>query len=359
MKLPAIYLERGASISIPELTGTEQIYSQLGDVSLQVAPAQINVVRQGWLANLVINNGSFYPCQEYLGRVVFDATLNRRHGRITGVYRRVSVDGASAAQLHAISFGNNPYLISQGGNTAGFEITNIPIGDDWTFYIRLATPISDGQIRFGNNVSIHVADYRKEAQSIALTHSNGVLRFWINTDFLTGQASVSDLNLAGNAIAFEGTDELPLYVRRMALWNRVLTNDELREMPIYFIRIPTDNLLIHYNIDSSETSPIPNLVSNNYNAENKTPAIAYVPMILNPNIHGDALGSPGYRMPAEAATRITDGMTEASFSDYRPRGFNLPSGNDGKSKFIIMSRAFRRGARPHDADVRLIETNAQ
>ena len=304
MIIPCIQVDATSVIHIPALLDGTRPVSYRG-VRPEVQAGMITFSRSGTIYNLRLSNGSFYPLQERGGTAIFDATSNRRHGRIEGAKRTRTQDNDEPDTLHELVTGHNSYFMGQGN---GFSIKNYPLPDEFTAAMLVASQGGTLTLDVGTQSVSGAIDVSSVAKWITLRKSTIVWQLWVDGMRIAQDQNVAGLpaDLAGDIDALIGSADLPLATREFRIWNRFLLNEEI---PSQSVDPPAAD--IRYTASSSTKNPVKNLAGEGYDGEGQ-PVIANIP--ANRTLSQDALGQPCTILNVSNLPRLRN---IGSYNDYR------------------------------------------
>ena len=301
MIVPCLQVNPTSVLHIPALAAGTEPVSYRG-VRPQIEAGRITFQRSSTLYNLRLSNGSFYPLQERDGTAIFDATSNRRHGRLENAQRTRTQDNDEPDTLHELVTGHNSYFIGQGN---GFSIKNYPIPDNFTVAMLVASQGAVLSLDVGTGSVEGTIDVSSVAKWLTLRKSGDVWQIWADGTRLA-ETSQAVSNLAGDFDALIGSTDLPLATREFRLWNRALLDTE----------IPSGSVApvggdIRYTASSSTKNPVKNLAGEGYDGEGQ-PVIANVGGIRT--LAQDALGQPCVILNVSNLPQLRN---IGSYNDYR------------------------------------------
>lgn len=350
MYLPVLITRPDLTISIPALSGDEDVVSYRGYAIPLIEPGQIRFYQHGWICNVRLSNGSFYPLQERHGIIAHDASTHARHGIVqidANTLPRGLATTDNPLDLHELNVGHNSYFIGQGG---GLRISNYPLPVAFTASFLIASAGAEIVLEFEKqqhsvNQAAASIDIGAEAKWLTLRKNNDV---WIL--FLNGEriANVNEAvgQIAGDIDVLIGARELPIAMRRFILWNRALTDAEIRNLD-------GADADVQWHASSSTRNPVKNLLNELYAGVGQ-PIICNVP--ANRDTNKDAYGQPCRIINALRTSILPSIDTPESYNDWR-KAVKMDVGQDNiaPKKFMIGLRTKLDSRVSKHEHVRVIE----
>ena len=347
MLIPALYVDRSSILQIKGLRGDETITDYTGSIEPQVAPGGLAFDGNGWIYNLRLSNGSFYPCQERRGIVVADASSNRRHARLqsSNNTQRVLVPSTFYTHLHELSTGHNSYFIGQG---RGFSVKNYPIPDNFTVAMLVASQGAVISLDVGTGSAEGTVNLSSIAKWLTLRKSGDVWQLWADGTRLTETIETVD-DIAGDFDALIGSTDLPLATREFRLWNRALLDTEI---PSEAVAPPAAD--IAYSASSSTKNPVKNLAGEGYDGVGQ-PVIANVP--ANGSLAQDAYGQPCTIMSVlSSRSTLPDIRSSVSYNDWRkPVNIGEAVNKGERMKVLMATKTTLSGRVSRQESLRVLE----
>lgn len=351
MYLPVVITHPDLTIELPDLTGNESVVSYRGYSVPLVEQGQVRFYQHGWVCNLALSNGSFYPLQERHGIICHDASQNAKHGILrassgnTSLMRGLATTQAST-DLHELNVGHNSYFVGQG---KGFRLSNYPLPVAFTAAFLCAANGDEIELEFEGTANTASASISigTEAKWLTLRKNNDVWVIFIEgTQVATTNEAVGEV--AGDIDALIGSADLPIATRRFALWNRALRDAE----------IPRGNVSItdadvQWHASSSTKNPVKNLAGELYDGVGQ-PIISNAP--ANRDTGMDVYGQPCTIMNTLQRGTIPSIETPESYNDWR-EAVRMDIGQDAikPTKFAVGMRTKIDGRVSKHEHVRVIE----